>query len=254
MKLQELRPAHTSFAALRRRFQVMATEDIAHGDLVNDMPQVCQGPLDTAIPPRGILFRHADHELLDLLDRCRVDRVVVVGVVGQQVDRDRLALVGVRKVGVGHRRFGDRRHVDKHARRDRVGAPDVLGRKVSVNQYPMTIIGVAAPSFRGIDVGEVPLLWIPASMSAQAIPGFGNMLNRRVRWMQVLGRLNQGMTLHRAQTGLQPWFKAMLQEDTRRLGFPVIAAERRTPEYLAQFLAAEIKKWEGPIKASGISF
>ena len=37
-------------------------------------------------------------------------------------------------------------------------APDVIGRKVLVNQNPMTVIGVAAPSFRGIDVGEVPSL------------------------------------------------------------------------------------------------
>ena len=107
------------------------------------------------------------------------------------------------------------------------GTTDVVGRTVLVNRHPLTIVGVAAPTFRGIDVGQVPSLWIPASMSAQAIPGFSDLLNRRTRWMQVLGRLNQGMTLQRAQTGLQPWFKAMLQEDTRRLEFPVIAAERR---------------------------
>jgi hypothetical protein len=32
----------------------------------------------------------------------------------------------------------------------------------------------------------------------------------------------------------------------------VVAPGRRSPEYLAQFVAAEIKKWEGPIKASGV--
>jgi hypothetical protein len=41
--------------------------------------------------------------------------------------------------------------------------PDVVGRKVLVNQHPMTVVGVAAAAFRGIDVGEVPALWIPAS-------------------------------------------------------------------------------------------
>lgn len=107
------------------------------------------------------------------------------------------------------------------------GSPDVVGRKVLVNRHPLTIVGVAASTFRGIDVGQVPSLWIPASMSAQAIPGFNNLLDRRTRWMQVLGQLNQGMTLQSAQAGLQPWFKAMLLEDTRRLGFPVITAERR---------------------------
>ena len=107
------------------------------------------------------------------------------------------------------------------------GAPDVVGRKVLVNQNPMTVIGVAAPTFRGIDVGEVPSLWIPAAMSAQAIPGFDGLLNRRARWMQVLGRLRPGVTLAQAQAGLQPWFKAMLVEDMRRAEFPKVTAERR---------------------------
>ncbi|HXN96663.1 MAG TPA: ABC transporter permease [Candidatus Acidoferrales bacterium] len=107
------------------------------------------------------------------------------------------------------------------------GAPDVVGRKVLVNRHPMTIIGVAASTFKGIDVGEVPSIWIPASMSAQAIPGFNGLLDHRTRWMQVLGRLNQGVTLQEAEAGLQPWFKAMLQEDTRRAGFPIITPERR---------------------------
>src|SRR6266496_2702358 len=106
-------------------------------------------------------------------------------------------------------------------------AADVIGRKVLVNQNPMTVIGVAAPSFRGIDVGEIPSLWIPAAMSAQAIPGFANLLDRRMRWMQVLGRLRPDVTAAQAQAGLQPWFKAMLDEDTRRAGFPRVTAERR---------------------------
>src|SRR5438445_10531198 len=107
------------------------------------------------------------------------------------------------------------------------GAPDVVGREVLVNRHPLTIIGVAASTFNGIDVGQVPSIWIPASMSAQAIPGFNDLLDRRTRWMQVLGRLNQGVKLQEAEAGLQPWFKAMLQEDTLRAGFPVITTARR---------------------------
>jgi len=106
-------------------------------------------------------------------------------------------------------------------------ASDVVGRKVLVNRHPLTIIGVAASTFKGIDVGQVPSIWIPASMSEEAIPGFKDLLDRRTRWMQVLGRLNQGVKLQEAEAGLQPWFKAMLQEDMRRAGFPVITPERR---------------------------
>jgi predicted permease len=107
------------------------------------------------------------------------------------------------------------------------GAFDVVGRKVLVNHQPLIVIGVAARAFRGIDVGEVPALWIPASMSGEAIPGFKDLLDRRTRWMQVLGRLKENVTRQQAQAGLQPWFKARLQEDTRIAGFPAITPERR---------------------------
>lgn len=121
------------------------------------------------------------------------------------------------------------------------GDRDVVGRKVLVNRHPMTVIGVAASGFRGIDVGEVPSLWIPAAMSAQAIPGFENMQNRFVRWMQILGRLRPGVTLAEAQAGLQPWFKAMLDEDTRLADFPKITPERRQ-----RFLASTLELTPAP--------
>ena len=107
------------------------------------------------------------------------------------------------------------------------GAPDVLGRKVLVNQYPMTIAGVAAAGFRGIDVGVVPAFWIPACMSEQVIPAFHDLLDRRTQWMQIFGRLRPDFTAAQAQAGLQPWFKAMLEEDTHRAGFPNVTAEYR---------------------------
>src|SRR5262249_44564636 len=120
-------------------------------------------------------------------------------------------------------------------------AEDIVGRKVLVNQYPMTVVGVAAPVFHGIDVGEVPSLWIPAVMSAQAIPGFETMLDRRTRWVQILGRLKQNVPLAQAQTGLQPWFKAMLDEDTRRTKVSRVSPERRQ-----RFLASTLRLTAAP--------
>jgi predicted permease len=116
------------------------------------------------------------------------------------------------------------------------GAADVLGRKVLVNGRPLSVIGVAAPNFRGVDVGQVPALWIPASMSSAILPGFDDLLNRRLRWMQVLGRLKENVTAQQAQVGLQPWFKSMLQEDMTRAGFPNITAQRRQ-DFLNSYLA-----------------
>ena len=36
------------------------------------------------------------------------------------------------------------------------------------------------------------------------------------------------------------------------LGVNNIAPARRSPEYLAKFVADEIARWEGPIKAAGL--
>src|SRR5215471_2776302 len=72
-------------------------------------------------------------------------------------------------------------------------------------------------------------------MSAQAIPGFDGMSSRWVRWMQVFGRLRPDVTAAQVQAGLQPWFKAMLEEDTRRPGFPRLTAENRR-QFFASWL------------------
>jgi predicted permease len=114
-----------------------------------------------------------------------------------------------------------------HFWQQQLGGADVVGRKILVNRNPMTVIGVAAPNFQGVDVGSVPALWIPASMASEAIPRFKDLQDRRTRWMQVIGRLKENVTLHEAQAGLQPWFKSMLKADTLRPGFPVITPERR---------------------------
>jgi tripartite-type tricarboxylate transporter receptor subunit TctC len=44
-----------------------------------------------------------------------------------------------------------------------------------------------------------------------------------------------------------------VRERMKENGVDVVAPERRSPEYLAKFVASEINKWAGPIKASGVS-
>ena len=48
------------------------------------------------------------------------------------------------------------------------GAADIVGRKVLIGNHPMTVAGVAAAGFHGVDVGAVPAFWIPTSMYADA--------------------------------------------------------------------------------------
>jgi predicted permease len=115
------------------------------------------------------------------------------------------------------------------------GAADIVGRKVLIGNHPMTVVGVAAAGFRGVDVGAVPAFWMPTSMCAYSNIDEDDLLNSPVRWLQILARLRPDVTLAQAQAGLQPWFKAWLQDSTLRPGFPRISADHRR-EYLATTL------------------
>jgi len=130
------------------------------------------------------------------------------------------------------------------------GAADITGRKVLINQHPMTVIGVAASGFRGVDVGAVPALWIPASMYAEAIPGSKDLLNRPTRWMQVFGRLRAHFTPAQAQAGIQPWFKTWLEDNLRRPGFPIITADRRRHYFASALQLTPAPQGHSPLRRS----
>jgi predicted permease len=116
------------------------------------------------------------------------------------------------------------------------GARDIVGRKLLVNNHPMTVIGVAAAGFHGMDWGEVPSLWIPTMMKRQATPDFDWLEDRHGRWLHVFARLKPGITWQQAQAGLQPWFKATLEADTKREGWPRVTDEQRR-----RFLASTLE-------------
>ena len=44
-----------------------------------------------------------------------------------------------------------------------------------------------------------------------------------------------------------------VRERLEKSGLRIASPDQRSPEYLAKFVVSEIKKWAGPIKASGIS-
>jgi predicted permease len=116
------------------------------------------------------------------------------------------------------------------------GAADIVGRKVLIGNHPMTVVGVAAAGFHGVDVGAVPAFWIPTSMYADANLGTDeDLLNSPTRWLQILARLRPGVSAAQAQARLLPWFRPWLEDSTRRAGFPLITADRRRL-YLASTL------------------
>ncbi len=86
--------------------------------------------------------------------------------------------------------------------------PGVVGRKIRVNDYPMTIVGVSEEGFTGLDPSRSPHLRVPILMQPVIMPTVTwlQMENRRSRWVQVFGRLKPGYTLESARAPLQGLF------------------------------------------------
>lgn len=83
---------------------------------------------------------------------------------------------------------------------------DVVGRPVRINAAIYTIIGVAPPRFRGATIDSANDVWVPLSTYHAALPGFGAedpLASRRVSWIEVVGRLRDGVTIESAQAELR---------------------------------------------------
>lgn len=134
------------------------------------------------------------------------------------------------------------------------GMQDVMAGRVDYNclSLPLALPQIAAKTVKAIavlDRNRSPTLPDLPSANEQGLTGFDvpswyALFLPAATPQEIVKKLNQAT------------FAALdvpaVQGRLKQIGGDVIAPERRSPEYLGQFLAAQIKKWEGPIKASGI--
>jgi predicted permease len=93
--------------------------------------------------------------------------------------------------------------------------PSVAGKTLYVNSLPMTIIGVAAKGFEGVETGESADFWIPLQnrpeLNAYANPPEdGKLYIANPKWwcLRLIGRLAPGVSKAQALAQLQPVFQA----------------------------------------------
>ena len=98
--------------------------------------------------------------------------------------------------------------------------PGVVGKQIVVNGRTLTIIGVSAAGFDGVEPGSAPQIRIPITMH-DYLPrsDFDRMNNDRFRWVEVFGRLKPGITITKAQAGLQPLFHQLLNREVTEKPF-----------------------------------
>jgi predicted permease len=93
-------------------------------------------------------------------------------------------------------------------------ARDIVGKQLVVNGRSLTVIGVSQAGFDGVEPGRAPQIRIPMTMKDE-LPhtNFGRLNTDRFRWTQVFGRLKPGMSIQKAQAGLQPLFHQILERE-----------------------------------------
>ena len=114
--------------------------------------------------------------------------------------------------------------------------PNVIGKQIKLNDYPITIVGVSAKGFDGTDPSFSPDVRVPMMMKKIMTPGWDDLKNRRSTWANVFARLKPGVTLEAAQAQMNTTFHRILQMEVTEKDFA-----NTTPYVRQQFLKADLK-------------
>ena len=86
--------------------------------------------------------------------------------------------------------------------RRRFGAdPTVVGRKLVIDEQPLTVVGVARPGFRGIEVEHHADVWVPAMMARIGIMAPGN------HWVWIVARRKPEVSRQQVQAAVDAVFQ-----------------------------------------------
>jgi predicted permease len=91
------------------------------------------------------------------------------------------------------------------------GDPAVVGRAVTINNVPMTIVGVAARDFLGSFLGVATAAWVPMAMQP-VMTGGSRLEARENRWMNTIARLKPGVSQRQAQAEASTLLAQIAQE------------------------------------------
>jgi predicted permease len=101
------------------------------------------------------------------------------------------------------------------------GDPQIVGKTLNVNNYKMTVVGVAQEGFDGVELGFSPKIFIPIVMQPQIMVGNPEdmLKTRRNRWVNAFGRLKPGISQQLAKAALQPFMHSMLEMEVQQKEF-----------------------------------
>ncbi len=113
----------------------------------------------------------------------------------------------------------------------RFGAdPRILGQSILVNSHPFTVVGVVAPRFRSVVVGDAPDLFAPMMMKPEVTPGWNDLDNHRSRWLNIFARLSPGVGREQAEAGINIQWHSLRAEELKEI-------QNRSASFVQHFVA-----------------
>ena len=89
--------------------------------------------------------------------------------------------------------------------------PNIIGKTLTLNRTPFTVIGVASRTFTGTLLGGGPSAWVPMSMHNVVQPNFDWYEQRRGLFLFAFGRLKPGIGIEQASANLRTVFAQLEQ-------------------------------------------
>lgn len=114
----------------------------------------------------------------------------------------------------------------------------VLNQTMTINDQVMTIVGVTQSGFSGVQVGQIPDIFIPMTMKAQMTPNWDGLSSRKDYWLSILGRLKEGTSREQAEAGLAPLYRSLLESESSLQG-------RMSPQNMERFLSRPLLLADG---------
>ena len=124
------------------------------------------------------------------------------------------------------------------------GDPAIAGKTVTLSGRPFTVVGVAPPSFRGVELPLDSQFWVPLGDFDELMPGIGNRDSRSNGWLTVFARLKNGLARAQAAAELEVLARRLARAYPaveKNRGFHLEPAGSLTPRYksaVTLFLAA----------------
>ncbi len=88
----------------------------------------------------------------------------------------------------------------------------VVGETIIVNGQQLEVVGVAPRGFSGTGTGWKSDVFIPYTMRWALIPSVSRVAPRRDFWLAIFGRLQPGMSVERAEAGINSLYRSVLDD------------------------------------------